>query len=157
MSLTPSQLQRLSAAAVSAVACEQSTGLPAEISVAQWADESGWGVHAPGNNCFGIKPFAGCQTQSLFTWESVGGKRVDERLLFAAFPTLAACFEKHADLITTGEHYIAAWTRYQASRNLVDLINGIAPIYASDPGYAGKLCRILSMDETQAALKLARE
>jgi flagellum-specific peptidoglycan hydrolase FlgJ len=39
----------------------------------------------------------------------------------------------------------------------VDLINGIAPIYATDPAYAGHLQRILSMDEVQAALLLARQ
>jgi len=73
-----------------------------------------------------------------------------------AFEDLAGCFEKHAELITSGAPYAAAWAQYQASRNLVDLINGIAPVYATDPAYAGKVARILSMDEVQAALKFFR-
>ena len=32
--------------------------VPASVSVAQWAFESGWGAHAPGNNPFGIKTTA---------------------------------------------------------------------------------------------------
>jgi flagellar protein FlgJ len=154
--LTPSQLQRLSAAAKSACLCEQSTGLPAEITVAQWALESGWGASAPGNNCFGVKVYPGCKVQTFSTWEVIHGRREQVTLEFAAFDNLADCFEKHAALITSGSPYAAAWARYQASRNLVDLINGIAPVYATDPGYAGKVARILSMDEVQAALKIAR-
>ena len=57
--LTPLQLVRLAAAANSAVLCEQSTGLPAEITVAQWAIESAWGASAPGNICVGINAYPG--------------------------------------------------------------------------------------------------
>jgi hypothetical protein len=57
---TKSQLERPSAAAESACLCEQTTGLPAEITVAQWAIESGWGATAPDNNCFGIKAYPAC-------------------------------------------------------------------------------------------------
>jgi len=34
---------------------QKTTGVPASITLAQAALESGWGAHAPGNNFFGIK------------------------------------------------------------------------------------------------------
>jgi flagellum-specific peptidoglycan hydrolase FlgJ len=85
--LTPSQLDRLAAAAQSACLCEQTTGLPAEITVAQWAIESGWGASAPGNNCFGIKAYPGCQVQRFPTHEVIDGERKTLTLECATFDT----------------------------------------------------------------------
>lgn len=154
--LTPSQLERLSAAAQSACLCEQTTELPAEITVAQWAIESGWGAAAPGNNCFGIKAYPGCQVQRFPTHEVIDGERKTLTLEFAAFDSLQACFEKHARLITCGASYARAWANFAASKALVSLINEVAPVYATDPGYADKLREIISMHEVQAALKSVR-
>jgi flagellar protein FlgJ len=151
--LTRPQLERLSAAAESACLCEQTTGLPAEITVAQWAIESGWGAAAPGNNCFGIKAYPGCQIQRFPTHEVVDGESKTLTLEFAAFDSLQACFEKHARLITCGAPYARAWANFAASKDLVSLINEVAPVYATDPGYADKLREIISMHEVQAALK----
>src|SRR5690349_9861737 len=98
--LTPTQLAALANAKVEARVCEQKTGCPAAITLAQWALESGWGKYAPGNNCFGIKVYAGCYgVQTLATHEYVHGKPFEENLTFATFPTLEACFEKHAALL----------------------------------------------------------
>lgn len=154
--LTPSQLERLSAAAKAACACEASTRLPAEITVAQWALESGWVASAPGNNCFGIKAYPGCQVQQFLAQEVIAGERTTLTLEFAAFDSLQACFEKHARLITCGAPYSRALAHYMAGRDLVLLIGEVAPAYATDPSYASKLRAAISMQEVQAALKLAR-
>jgi len=154
--LTPSQQQRLATAAHSAVLCEQSSGLPAEITLAQWALESAWGASAPGNNCFGIKAYPGCQVQRFPTHEVVDGESKTLTLEFAAFDTLQACFEKHARLITCGAPYARAWANFEASKDRFSLINEVAPVYATDPSYASKLRAVISMNEVQVALKLAR-
>jgi flagellar protein FlgJ len=154
--LTPSQLERLSAAAQSACLCEQTTGLPAEITLAQWALESAWGASAPGNNCFGIKAYPGCQVQCFPTHEVVEGESKTLTLEFAAFDSLQACFEKHARLITCGAPYACAWAHYCASKDLVTLVDEIARVYATDPGYAEKLREIISMREVQSAVKSVR-
>lgn len=154
--LTPSQQQRLQAAANSAVLCEQATGLPAEITVAQWAIESGWGAASPANNCFGIKAYPGCKLQEFPTQEVIAGERKTLSLEFAAFDSLHQCFEKHASLITSGKFYARAWANYTASRDLQALITEMAAIYATDPGYAGKIRSVNSMPAVQAALKSAR-
>lgn len=154
--LTPSQLERLSAAAQSDCLCERATGLPAEITVAQWAIESGWGAASPGNNCFGIKAYPGCEVQRFPTQEVIAGERMTLTLEFAAFDSLQACFEKHARLIKCGAPYARAWAHYCASKDLVTLVDEIARVYATDPGYAGKLREIISMREVQSALKFVR-
>lgn len=154
--LTSQQLRRLSAAAMAACLCEKATGLPAEITVAQWALESGWGASAPGNNCFGIKAYHGCVAQTLPTLEYVDGEQVRRVLVFAAFDSITECFEYHARLITEGKSYAQAWANYLGSRDLQALIADVAPIYATDPAYADKLRSILSMTQLQAILALAR-
>jgi flagellar protein FlgJ len=155
--LTSQQLPRLAAAALAACLCEKATGLPAEITVAQWALESGWGASAPANNCFGIKAYHGCVAQTLPTLEYVAGEQVRRVLVFAAFDSIADCFEYHARLITEGKSYTKAWANYLGSRDLQGLIADLAPIYATDPAYADKLRSILAMAQVQTALALARK
>lgn len=157
---TLSDVQRLSLeqAAKSSVACEAATGLPAELTLAQWVLESGWGAHQPGNNCFGIKAYDGCSgVQELRTFEVVHGKRVAMLQKFATFSSLAACFEKHAFLLTRGQRYIAAWKRYTQSRDLDTFLNEIAPVYSTDPSYSGMLRRVLAMPELKESLLRQRQ
>jgi flagellar protein FlgJ len=155
--LTPNQLLRLSAAAQAAVTCEHETGLPAEITVAQWALESGWGASAPGNNCFGIKAYPGCKVQSFPTQEVIGGERKKLTLPFAAFEDLSCCFDYHARLITGGKPYSQAWAEYRQTHDVLALIAGIAPHYATDPSYAAKLRGIISMGAVRTTIEGFRE
>jgi flagellum-specific peptidoglycan hydrolase FlgJ len=151
--LTPNQLQRLSAAAKAAVDCEHDTGLPAEITVAQWALESGWGSCAPGNNCFGIKAMAPCVTQLLPTVEYIHGERTEMTCGFAAFNDLAECFKAHAQLIIGAKPYAQAWAQYQQDHDVLGLIKGIAPHYATDPSYAAKLRGIIAMGPVRTTIE----
>ena len=154
--LQPYQLDNLAKAASAAKQCEAATGLPAALTVAQWALESGWGLHSPGNNCFGIKEYTNCAaTQDLTTREYVGGQPVTVVKVFAAFPTLADCFAYHAGLITQGAPYAAPWAAYQSSKDVAALAAGIAPVYATAPDYDRQLLAIMGMGEVQAALAAA--
>lgn len=63
--LTPTQISEVRSAAYASVMCESQTGIPAELTIAQWALESGWGSHQPGNNCFGIKYYEGAPGKQL--------------------------------------------------------------------------------------------
>lgn len=153
-----SKLERLNAAAQSAVACEESTGVPAELTLAQWVVESGWGAHAPGNNCFGIKAYPGCYgVQSLQTSEVIGGVTKSFNLEFAIFPTLGACFAKHAELISEAAPYRRVWQQYAASKSVEALVEGIAPIYATAPNYAKTLLGVISMPQVASAISNARQ
>lgn len=152
--LTPSQIAALRNAVSSAQACEQKTGCPAALSVAQWALESGWGKFAPGNNCFGIKFYAGAfGSQTLATHEYVAGKSTEQNLEFATFPTLEACFEKHAELIAAAGPYRAAFANFARTGNVEQLVRDIAPHYApGNPLYIKSVLSILHMPAIQAAL-----
>jgi flagellum-specific peptidoglycan hydrolase FlgJ len=149
--------ERLTSAAQGAVACEKTTGVPAELTVAQWAVESGWGAHEPGNNCFGIKAYSGCYgVQLLETSEVVEGVAKSFHLEFAMFPTLAACFQKHAQLISEAAPYRQVWQQYKASKSVTALVEGIAPIYATAPNYARTLLNVISMPQVASAIANAR-
>lgn len=155
--LLPWQLDQLQRAAASSVECERATLLPAEVTVAQWALESTWGMHQPGNNCFGITAYKGCYgVQLLNTSEVVKGMRIPMQREFATFPELAACFEKHATLLTAGRPYASAWGHYLQTHDVEALVRQIAPIYATDPNYADMLLKIIGMPQVKAALAAAR-
>lgn len=172
---------KLSAAASAAVACETETGVPALLSMAQWALESGWGAHAPGNNCFGIKTYPGSLQQLLKTSEwftpteaarflkKVAGRtaekvtiipaRKDKRELyhcqdwFAAFPSLAVCFVKHARLLSDGQPYMKAFAGLKAHGDVELFAQEIAPIYATDPDYGVKILTLMRSDKIRAAVR----
>lgn len=152
--LDEKKLAALRLAAQSAIACEDKTGCPAELTIAQWALESGWGNHAPGNNCFGIKYYKGAfGRQTLATTEYINGKLVSLPQDFATFPSLEACFEKHALLITKGTRYRPAYLRFAITGSLSQLVRDIAPIYA--PGntkYVDGVLSILAMRQVKTAL-----
>jgi len=180
--LTIPQLNNLRAAAGAARQCWLQTKIPMELILAQWALESGWGSHAPGNNCFGIKEYPGClgrqllRTREYFTLEEKGkwltakeGRTADledatvtagrQRYIcqdwFATFPSLAYCFMKRAGLFHLGD-YRPFTQKYLIDLNFAALVQGVAPIYATDPNYAKEILSIVSMPELQAAIKEAQ-
>lgn len=174
----------LPALAQAAVACERNTGLPAEISLAQAAIESGWLAKAPGNNCFGIKASSTSPLRQLLRtteWftpgerarflalgdgrtadlvqpprsDAKGRQKYSVMDYFAAYSDLAGCFTDHARLITTGRPYQAAWTAFQGHHSWQQLLSDIGPIYATAPNYAANVMAIIS-DDVSAALQSAR-
>lgn len=177
--LTIPQLNNLRDAAKNAIACQRTTGVPASVILSQWALESGWGAHTPGNNCFGIKSYSNAHgrqlmhTREFFSpeearkWASqVQGRtaqlgdatpKPNGRYLhdcqdwFATFQSLSDCFIKRADLFKAGR-YLPHYEEYQKTQNLVSFVQGIAPIYATDPEYGKHVLQIASMPEVQAAI-----
>jgi flagellum-specific peptidoglycan hydrolase FlgJ len=115
--------------------------VPASVSIAQWAIESGWGAHCPQNNPFGIKAIAGHGVQTLETTEVIRGvaRRCEQR--FCAFDSLAQAFECHAKLIAASSYYTGAM---QALPNLNAFIDLMAAHYATDPLYAHKVKAVIA-------------
>jgi flagellum-specific peptidoglycan hydrolase FlgJ len=74
---------------------------------------------------------------------------------FATFATLGDCFARRAAMFTLGRY--APFARaFQAGGSLEDLVRGIAPIYATDPGYAGAVLALIGNPDVQAAIAAAR-
>lgn len=160
--------RRLEAAIVAAQESELRTGLWTSLTVAQWALESAYGTHAPGNNPFGIKfrKNRHKQKQLLWTHEVVpaGGlaqwkknhpELIVEKSLpggmvfvkiqaaFAKFDSLAEAFADHAWLLQNGAGYKPAWEAHKADREPFEFIGEMAEAYATDPNYAQKVNAVI--------------
>lgn len=120
--------------------------VPASVSIAQWALESGWGAHAPGNNPFGIKAMRGFAVQTFATHESQHGHLVACEQRFAAFTDLAQAFDCHAMLIATAPVYAAAM---RALPDLPAFVTQLAAHYATDPQYSAKIMAVIRSHNLQ--------
>jgi hypothetical protein len=120
----------------------QATGIPACISLSQWALESAWGAHNSGkNNCFGIKAVPGQACTARVTREVVGGKVVVITANFADYDSLEDAFTQHAKLLATKSPYAAA------RKLLPDALafgKEMSKHYATDPAYWAKLLSIIN-------------
>ena len=120
------------------------TGCLASVSLAQWAQESGFGkyqLHA--NNPFGMKWHKGSKYGyvSVLTKEWENGHYVTVPARFIAFPSIESAFLEHGKMLMDPQgpyksaiQYKADWRRF---------IETIAPIYATDPNYALHLISIV--------------
>lgn len=122
-------------------AAQEKWHVPASVSIAQWALESGWGAHSPGNNCFGIKAMSGYKTQTLATHEVVHGHTVATTASFAKFDDIAQAFEVHAKLIASAPVYRDAMS---ALPNLAKFVQLMSAHYATDPLYSRKIMSIIN-------------
>lgn len=140
-----------------AKAAEARYGVPASTQIAQWAIESGWGAHAPGKNPFGMKPRKGMndpqQMLNTTEWSKARGYyKVPQP--FRVFPSIAAAFQAHAELIATAKVYAEAMAALPNARLFIERM---AAHYATDPAYAAKLkSLIVSAGLSQFDLNQAR-
>ena len=126
----------------SAQACHRQHGIPASITLAQAALESGWGVRAPGNNLFGIKADKAWKgkTVDVPTHEFVAGRRVAMVARFRAYATLGDSILDRATFLRANERYAdcfreatgEAWARALQRAG-----------YATDPKYADTLIAVM--------------
>lgn len=114
-------------------------GVPASVTLAQWALESAWGSHCTGkHNFFGVKATATQPASLCWTHEVVAGKSIACQQRFADYVSLDAGFGAHAALLTHAQ-YAKAWP----FKDVETFVRAIAPVYATDPDYADKLMAII--------------
>jgi len=125
-----------------AQASDQATGIPASVTIAQWAAESGWGKVCTGtNNYFGIKAVTGQAGTMCQTHEVIGGKSVPTYAMFANYDSLADAFTAHAKLLADGPQYAAARAELP---DVTAFVDKMAAVYATDPHYASLLNEIIA-------------
>lgn len=117
-------------------------GIPASITIAQAALESGWGARAPGNNLFGIKADRAWKgkTVDIATHEYVAGKRVNVVDKFRAYASIDDCIADRARFLKANPRYAPcfrevtgeAWARALQKAG-----------YATDPKYADSLIAVM--------------
>ena len=117
-----------------AQASQAKWNIPASVSIAQWAIESGYGRHMPAgsNNPFGIKARAGEPSVGARTREVLGGKSVYITDGFRKFDSIADAFDKHGEFLATRRPYANARSKLPDADAFADALTGV---YATDPNY----------------------
>ena len=124
---------------------QRATGVPACVTLAQWALESDYGTALSGhNNPFGIKGQPG---RLCWTWEVVGGKYQHVQAYFKDFATLEEAFAAHGRMLVRKDGYYTAALPYL--KDWRKFIEHMAPVYATDPHYAAKLVHIIEANSLQ--------
>lgn len=143
----PGQLStELIAAAQSAFAA---WNVPASVTLAQYALESGWGQHMPpeSNNPFGIKAGPGQPSVTVPTREVINGVSETVEAAFRAYPDLAAAFNDHGRLIASNPVYQTAMNVWCATHDITKFVPALAQHYATDPNYAKLILEIIADNE----------
>lgn len=135
-----------------AVKLEAKYGVPAELCMAQWALESGWGKNCPGNNCFGLKApksassdrIQDLKTSEILTdsqasvyaaegrliskWSIPGSNKFKCQVLdkFMKFKTLEEGLDYYAQLLSNGFYFKPRLEAYKKHKNLDKLLGDLA-------------------------------
>ncbi len=127
----------------------QASGVPAQLIMAQAALESGWGRREirmeDGNtsfNVFGIKADRSWKgpVAETATTEYVNGVAQKTRATFRAYGSYEEAFTDYARFLVTNPRY----ANVLATENPAEAAHGLQRAgYATDPGYGGKLVRIM--------------
>lgn len=127
----------------------QASGVPAQLIMAQAALESGWGRREirmeDGNtsfNVFGIKADRSWKgpVAEAATTEYVNGVAQKTRATFRAYGSYEEAFTDYARFLVTNPRY----ANVLATENPAEAAHGLQRAgYATDPGYGGKLVRIM--------------
>jgi hypothetical protein len=117
------------------------TGVPASVTLAQAALETGWGRSTIGDarNLFGIKGTGPAGSTTVPTREHLGGRDVTVRAAFRRYHTWEQSIEDHAALLK-GRRYRRAFSATHPD----GFARAIAAAgYATDPAYATSLIRLM--------------
>ncbi len=120
-----------------AMQAERTYAVPASVSLAQWALESGWGKSMPpgSNNPFGMKARANETGPVVYvdtkeqrrdgTWYTI-------KAPFRKFSSMGEAFEEHAKLVGTAKVYAPARAKLPDRDAYID---ALGPIYATAKDY----------------------
>lgn len=135
-----------------AVESQRKSGVPASITIAQAALESGWGesgLARAANNLFGIKAdsrWCG-ETLTLNTREFIKGQWVVVPALWRKYPSWQSSIDDHAAFLKQNPRYKACFLCTTASAFAQALAQAG---YATDPDYANKLIALMNRHQLQS-------
>lgn len=141
-----------------AVGAAQSLGVPAHFLVAHSALESGWGKSeirradgSPTYNVFGVKAGRNWQGPSVEvqTTEYVDGVAQTVREKFRVYGSYGEAFQDYASLLRSNTRFAGVLGQQDGTQFARSLQQGG---YATDPGYADKLGRIIGGTTLRQAL-----
>lgn len=166
--------QRLVSMAIHAIRYEKSVGYPPQVLLAQWAIESKWGARPAGrNNVFGVTYNA--SRHQAFSWVSTWEEltdagiaalpeeerrritrreplvnrpnlwRVELERRFADYPDVQTAIGDHVGLITTAPRYSAAWSQFNADKDIDQFLEGICRAGYATAGYYAQLAQKIAV------------
>jgi len=122
------------------------------LMIAQAAHESNFGLSSlaspPFHNLSGIKGTHNGESTLMWTWEVLGGVRVDVLARFRKYPSFDASLQDYANLMRRGlswdrNYYAGTWrSRTTSVWDVLD--NGGLRGYATDPNYFAAIRRIIN-------------
>lgn len=120
-----------------AKASQRKWKIPASVSLAQWAVESGWGVHYSGkSNPFGIKG-KGTLVRTREWSKTRGTYYINAE--FKDYPSIEAAFEDHGRILN-----LPVYARARAKLPDVNAFcNALTGVYATDPNYGKVLISVI--------------
>ena len=122
-------------------------GVPASVTMAQSAQETGWGRYAPGNNYFGIKCHNqrsgpvdfDCQELTTGEWEN--GDRIEISDRFRTYESMADSVADYGNFLRTNSRYAPAFAVNSDADEFARALQEAG--YATDPAYADSLIAIM--------------
>lgn len=147
--VTPAQLKHMNpsqffqALLPAALESERKYNVPAAVTLAQAALESGYGASAIGGyNIFGIKGRGPAGSVTVSTAEYVGGQRITIQARFAKYFDFYEAVSSHGKLFHNG-NFNKGIQQFAKDHNTNRFIDNIAGTYATDPHYARSLKAII--------------
>ncbi len=118
------------------------TGVPASVTLAQAALETGWGSSSIGDakNMFGIKGTGPAGSTRVSTQEFVNGRMITIQDSFRKYHSWQESFDDHAKLLTNSRYGYALKYNKDPNRYAQEIHKAG---YATDPNYASKLISIM--------------
>jgi len=118
------------------------TGVPASVTLAQAALETGWGSSSIGDakNMFGIKGTGPAGSTRVSTQEFVNGRMITIQDNFRKYHSWQQSFDDHAKLLQNSRYSYALQYKNNPDRYAQEIHKAG---YATDPNYASKLIGIM--------------
>ncbi|HEX8703970.1 MAG TPA: glucosaminidase domain-containing protein, partial [Myxococcaceae bacterium] len=130
--------------AADAIRSQRQTGVPASVTLAQAALESGWGksgLATKGNNFFGIKGEGPAGHVLMPTKEFLNGKWVTVNAKFRKYDSPQGSFADHGKFLRENKRYANAFKHTDNAAQFAREIHKAG--YATDPAYSDKLISMI--------------
>jgi flagellum-specific peptidoglycan hydrolase FlgJ len=142
--LAKDQADFMAMAVPAAQATQQSTGVPASVTLAQAILESGWGrsgLSKDASNYFGIKGEGPAGHATFPTTEYVNGKPVTVSASFRKYHNAEESFTDHANFLVENRRYAKAMGVTTDPDRFAEELQSAG--YATDPAYAEGLKKVM--------------
>jgi flagellum-specific peptidoglycan hydrolase FlgJ len=116
--------------------------IPASVTLAQWALESGYGkaMAAGSNNPFGIKAVGDQDFVLAGTVEEKNGVKYNTQQKFRRFASLDEAFDLHGQLLAQSHYYAAARAMLPDAKQFATALTGV---YSPDKSYGSTLIKLI--------------